>query len=70
MRKEKSVLTLAIVKREGQTDTYVEGEEGKEVLRATFNSADGLVLPAVRYLVTLRQLQDDKDGNAGIFTNK
>jgi hypothetical protein len=35
------------------TDIYVGEEKCKEFLRATFNSADGLVLPAVIYLVTL-----------------
>jgi hypothetical protein len=49
------------------TDTYVEGKKDREVLQATFNSADGLVLPAVMYRVTLRPLQDDKDGEAEIF---
>jgi len=34
----------------------------KDVLRAAFDSADSLVLPAMRYLVTLKQLQDDKKG--------
>jgi len=65
MRKEKFV-NSGNSKAKG-TDTYVEGKKDREVLRATFNSADGLVLPAVMYRVTLRPLQDDKDGEAEIF---